>query len=522
MSNHADATTGSPGLAWRTLKNSFYGMVEFGWPILVALVASPYIVRTLGDDAYGLLSIVGVTLGFFGFLDLGIGGAATRQIAAYYAQEDLEGINTVISTVLVFYLAIGLFGGMTILALTDVMVTKWLSIPIQYVGAARVAFYISAPALTVSLVLGVLGAIPRALQRFDIASKATIVLNTMTTALTLVLLAMGEGLLAVVISGLVLNIVAIPVMFRLARGVLPSLRVVPRFSWKVFRELMTFGTAFLLSSMGVALLYQADKLLLGSMLGVAAVTYYVVPGALAQRIQGLVAAATNIAFPVSSALFESGDYDALRRLYSEGTRLVYILVVMIAVPMAVFADKFLLFWMGAEMARNSGLAMVLLVGTYSILGVSAIPWGIANGSGRASINAAFTLAIAVADIALFVLWVRPYGVVGAAAAYLVSAAVGVPILVWFIERRVVGLSGFAGVRILLPIAGVGLLQVVLALILRVAAVNLWATMGLMVLSALTFPLGYWAFGLVQDGDRRLVSLLLNRIRGASPTASPEA
>jgi O-antigen/teichoic acid export membrane protein len=347
-------------------------------------------------------------------------------------------------------------------------------------------------------------------------------LNTATTALTLILLAMGEGLLAVVVSGLVLNIIAIPVMYMMARRVLPSLRVLPRFSWAVFRELMTFGTAFLLSSMGVVLLYQADKLLLGSILGVAAVTYYVVPGGLAQRIQGLVAAATSIVFPVSSALFESGDHDALRRLYSEGTRLVYILVVMTAVPMAVFADKFLLYWMGAEIARNSALAMVLLVGTYSILGASAIPWGIANGSGRAGINAFFTLAIAAADIGLFLLWIRPYGVAGAAAAYLVSAAIGVPLLTGFLERRVLGLSGFRGAQIFLPVAAVGLLQAVVALPLRFGAVNLWATMGLMILSALTFPMGYWVFGLVQDGDRRLVSLLLQRFKGTSPGSSPEA
>lgn len=58
------------------VKNSLFSVMEFGWPIIIALVASPYIVRSIGPDACGVLSIVGVALGVFGFLDLGMGGAA--------------------------------------------------------------------------------------------------------------------------------------------------------------------------------------------------------------------------------------------------------------------------------------------------------------------------------------------------------------------------------------------------------------------------------------------------------------
>ena len=496
--------------------------MEYGWPVLIALMATPYIVGTLGPSAYGLLSIVGVTLGLFSVLDLGLGGAATRQIAALFQAERHEDINTVVSTVLAFYLMIGAVGAMGIVLLTNTFVTKWLAMPPDLIATARIAFYVSAPAFMVSLVLSTFAAIPRAMQRYDIASTAAVVLNTLTTLLTVVLLAAGQGLLAIVIAGLAINVAAIPVLVVITRRALPTLRVRARFDPSTFRELMTFGSYFLLSSVGVLILYQADKLLLGSFLGLGAVTFYVVPGALAQRLQGLTAAATNIVFPVSSALFESNAHAALLRLYREGSRLVFAMVVALAVPLAVFAEPFLRHWMGAEFAARSWVAMALLTATYASLSATSMAWGIANGSGRARINAVFTLGIAAANIVLFIWWVRPFGIPGAAAAYLVSAAVGAPLLISYIERHVLKLSGVEFLHLFWRIVLVGVVQTTLGLWLRVWAVNLWVTMALMIVTALLFPLGYWTFGFMQAGDRRLVSLLLQRARGNTLDSAPEA
>ena len=515
-------------LTWRTLKNALYGMAEYLWPVLVAIIAFPYIVRTLGADRYGLLSIVGITLGFFGFLDLGIGGAATRQIAASHEQGDSGDINTVVSTVLCFYLVIGLLGAATILLLTNVMVTQWLAIPPAHVPTARLAFIVSAPAFVVSMIGATFSSIPRAIQRNDVATKVSVATTTLTTLATVGVLMAGRGLLAIVIAGLAINILAIPVLLAIARRLIPTLRVSLRFDRGVFRDLMGFGSAFLASQISVLLLYQADKLLLGSFLSVAFVTYYVVPGSLAQRIQGLVAAATGIIFPVSAVLFQSGARESMVRLYREGSRIVFALIVMIAIPLAVFAEPFLRYWMGAEIASRSWIPMVLLVSTYSLLSATATAWGIANGSGRAWANASFTLAIAALDLGLVVWWVPRFGVAGAdqahgviaaATAYLVSAVIGVPALIAYVERRVVGLSGVEFLRLALPSLLAGTAEFALAFGLRLWAMNLWATLGLMVLTALAFPLTYWGLGLLQESDRRLISLLVQRVRGKTPAST---
>jgi O-antigen/teichoic acid export membrane protein len=512
----------SPGLAWRTLKNSIYGVLEFGWPVLLSLVTAPYIVHRLGSDVFGVLSIVSIAIGFFGFLDFGIGAAATRQIASLYERDDHVGINTVVSTALVFYLGAGAVGASLVLATTNVLVVQVLSIPPQLVHSAQLAFYMSAPAFLITLVLGTFGGIPRAIQRFDVSVKVNLALGTANTVVVVGLLSLGKGLLAVIASGIALNLIAIPVMFFVSRRLVPTLKVRLVFSPQVFKELFSFGGYFLLSSVGVMLLYQLDKLLIGSMLGVAAVTYYVVPGNLAQKIQQLVAAGTAIAFPVSSALFASGASEAIERLYRDGTRMVLVLVATVAVPMAVFADKFLLYWMGPQIASESSVPMVLLVGTYAALATCAMAWGMANGAGHSGINAAFTLAIAAIDVGLFFVLVGPFGVAGAAGAYFISAVVGVPVLTWYIERKILNLSGWVFLGLAFPITVIAAVQAAVGLGLRLLAWNLATVLALMVLTALLFPLLYWVSGQLRDSDRQLISLLVQRVRGGSASSEPSA
>lgn len=512
---HTQAGPGIAGLASRTLGNAFFGAVEFAAALVIALIASPYIVHGLGDETYGLLALVGVTIGALAFLDLGLGGAATRQIAFLHQRDDKAGMSAVVGTVTAFYLAVGLAGGALIVLLADVLVERLLTIPPEYMPIARSAFYVAAPAFAVSMLTGVLVAIPRAVQRYDVAAPAAVGLALSNVLVTVSLLALGRGLIAILVAGIVVNVASWPALYAVSRRLIPGLRIRPRFDPAVFRGLFSFGAFYLLSQLGVLVLYQADKLLIGSFLGVAAVTHYVVPGSIAQKIQGLVAAVTNVVFPVSSSLFSAGQLDALQKLYREGTRLVYILIAGLSVPLAILADRFLRHWMGPEIADASATPMVLLVATYALLSSCAIPWGTANGAGRASINAAFTAGIALINLGFFFVLVRPFGVSGAAAAYLISAVIGTPVLTAYLERRVVALSGYEFVRIFLRILPVSIIQGAVVFALRPLAVNLPATLALMLLGALLFPLLYWRLGLLQEGDRRLVSLAMERLRPAA-------
>ncbi|MGA3229657.1 MAG: oligosaccharide flippase family protein, partial [Candidatus Binatus sp.] len=85
MSNPTNLTSGRL-LARNTIIN-LAGEVA---PSLVALLAIPLVIRVLGVDRYGVLTLSIMVVGYFGLFDFGLGRAATKFIAAAAASSDQQ------------------------------------------------------------------------------------------------------------------------------------------------------------------------------------------------------------------------------------------------------------------------------------------------------------------------------------------------------------------------------------------------------------------------------------------------
>ena len=50
-------------------------------PLVAALVAIPWLIRGLGADRFGVLTLAWAAIGYFGLVDLGLGRALTHAVA---------------------------------------------------------------------------------------------------------------------------------------------------------------------------------------------------------------------------------------------------------------------------------------------------------------------------------------------------------------------------------------------------------------------------------------------------------
>jgi O-antigen/teichoic acid export membrane protein len=83
MSNSIDLTSG-----WLLARNTMLNLLSEVLPFLVAIFAIPMLVRGLGIDRYGVLTLSMMVVGYFGLFDLGLGRAATKFIAEAAASGD--------------------------------------------------------------------------------------------------------------------------------------------------------------------------------------------------------------------------------------------------------------------------------------------------------------------------------------------------------------------------------------------------------------------------------------------------
>src|ERR1700704_5591128 len=99
-----------------------------GWvvPLSVALVAVPYIVKGLGPERFGVLSLASALLGYFGIFDLGLGRATTKIVAESLARRDLDRLPRVVWTSLWSQALFGACGTAITIALIPLLVNQFL------------------------------------------------------------------------------------------------------------------------------------------------------------------------------------------------------------------------------------------------------------------------------------------------------------------------------------------------------------------------------------------------------------
>src|SRR4030095_2112419 len=75
-------------MATRVVRGTIWTLGGQGVMLLCTLVATPFVIRLLGSESYGVLALVNVLIGYLAFADMGMGLAATRFGAEAHSRSD--------------------------------------------------------------------------------------------------------------------------------------------------------------------------------------------------------------------------------------------------------------------------------------------------------------------------------------------------------------------------------------------------------------------------------------------------
>jgi len=75
-------------------------------PMAVSLFSTPFVLNRLGAEAYGLLTLANVIIGYLIVADMGLDIPITQKIAEYYAKNDLDKKSKFLVATIKIYLVI--------------------------------------------------------------------------------------------------------------------------------------------------------------------------------------------------------------------------------------------------------------------------------------------------------------------------------------------------------------------------------------------------------------------------------
>ena len=387
-----------------------------GWTVLVQVVCVPLYLKFLGIEAYGLIGFYLMLQAIFQVLDFGLSPTMNREMARYsVAPEKAVEARDLVRTLEAGYWTIGIAIGAAILASAPVIATHWIkpgTIPAREVQH------------TVML-MGLLAMFqwPASLYQGGLMGLGRQVLNNGLGIFFSTLSSVGSVFILWRVSPTVqaffLWLVAVNASKTIVLAVflwksLPATNRPSRFSFARVRGIGRFAAG--MSGIGLCslILTQSDKVIVSKLFSLKVFGYYSLAGMFGTGLSMIVISVFNTMFPRFSALAAT-DQGALKDLYYRCTQVMAVLILPLAAVLAVFSTEILQLWTrNAEVARNAGPIMALLVIGSAVNGLMTLPYALQLAYGWTSIGLRIAIFLVVISVPAVWLMGRYYGAVGAA------------------------------------------------------------------------------------------------------------
>ncbi|MFT5050830.1 MAG: O-antigen/teichoic acid export membrane protein [Chlamydiales bacterium] len=390
--------------------------------ILVFMVLSPFVVRTLGQDVNGVWQSIVALAGPLQLLILGVPMASVRFITENLSKGDREGTNAAVSTCLAICLIMGVVALVTGTGLYFLFEHKYLSseswagLTAQTTADARIAFVV----FVLTVTMGFAARLPYGIfeAHHDFVRRNLVVGGgfLLKLALTLILLSHDASLVLLAIVQITCMLTEFAVALWVVRRNYPEISFGLRaFDRSMVRRILSFSIFAMLLNVGAQLAFRTDALVIGWFESPGDVTTYDIGNKIFEPFTNLVLGIGMVVMPLATALHAKGQTADLGAVLSKWTKISFTLVLAIGIFLLVLGPEFLAWWFGDDYDPQSGsLLQVLMVSFLIFLPVRGVALPILMGLGKPGRPAIGLLGMGLLNLLLSVALIGPYGLMGVA------------------------------------------------------------------------------------------------------------
>lgn len=424
-----------PGTNGRLLaRNSALNLVGHVLPLVLAIVAIPPLVRGLGAERFGVLTLIWAAIGYFSLFELGLSRALTQAVAHRLANGGVKDVPAMTGTALLLLFALGAVGGLVLAALTPVLVRSLLGIPPEWRQEATRAFWILSASLPLVVTTVGLRGLMEAYQHFGVATALRTPLAAFNFLGPLLLLPFSRSLVpavTVLALGRAAGFAAHAITcFRIYPGLRHGLA--PRVEHAM--ALLRFGGWTTVSNIVSPMMVFLDRFVVGAMLPLAAVTHYVTPYEAVVKLLIVPISLLSVMLPAFASIVAT-NRPLMNELYDRSLRAVMLVTFPIVLVAAVLAREGLLLWVGPVLPPASAVVLQWLAIGVFLSAIAQPPFTALQSAGMPDVIAKIhLLELPVYSVTIFLL-IRAFGLPGVAMAWTLRAGLDAAALLWVAHRR---------------------------------------------------------------------------------------
>ncbi|MDR1289748.1 MAG: hypothetical protein LBK06_00955, partial [Planctomycetaceae bacterium] len=256
------------------LNGAGLNMINIGIGIVIGLVLTPFLVKSLGTRYYGINEVIATFVGCFILLDLGIDSAVSRFFTLHYAKREKTECLHIANTAFFLFLVFGIFGSVCIIGAA---VTIYFIYPSM---EDRLLFFhvmlINGVAFGLSFAAKVFFGVVNGTMKQHLTGSRDVFIRLLGAVLTFIVVYCGGRLYAISFVNFGIVVFNLFLMYRLAKIAFPEFVI----SWLLFkvywiRKLFGFAFATFLVVAGDMIASRGGIFIIGAMLSLEAVTPFI-------------------------------------------------------------------------------------------------------------------------------------------------------------------------------------------------------------------------------------------------------
>jgi len=403
--------------------------------LLLNLLVTPFLIRILGAEAYGLLGLIASLQILFAVLDLGLSTTIVKEIASDTSpgRADTHGL---VGTLAVVYWGIALTLGAALFLSADWIVIHWLHLRDLRPEDAKLGIRILALSVALRWPVAFYGGVITGAQEM-------VRFNLVKVASTFVRLGAG---LAVLLATRDLRTylwwMALSAMFELAAYAIvsarlhPALRTWPTFELRALRDVWQFSLSMNLIAILSIVFTQSDRIIISRLRPLSELGYYSLAVSVVMSVSVIQGFITSAVLPAFASDYGAGLSARMRERYAKATQALLYVITLPTCIFIFFGYEVLQVWTTTDAANHAAVVLQLFSLGFLFNASVSIAYTLAVATGHTRLPLRVNVVALVLYVPGLVLATWRWGIVGSAAAWVFLNAYFLLTLLPLVETRI--------------------------------------------------------------------------------------
>ncbi len=394
--------------------------------MLIGIVYTPVLTKTLGQSEYGLYSLVTSIISYLTILDFGFGNAIVIYTARYREKKDKAKEAKLHGMFFLIYILIGIIAGIIgviLWANVDKLFGK--SMTVEELQKAKILMGILTLNLAITFPFSVFSSIITAYEKFVFAKTLNLMRIILNPIIMLILLKFGYRAIALVVLTTILNIGTLLLNTFFCKKKLHTKLRFGKLDKKLLKEIMAYSVWIFLNSIMDKINWQVDQFILGVVSGTVVVAIYSVASQLNQMYLGFSTAISGVMLPKVARMEQNKASDEeFTKVFIKTGRIQYLVMALIMSAYLLFGQEFInLMWVGPEYSEAYIIGAILML-PLTVPLIQNVGLSIIQAKNQYKFRVMVLLFFAIFNLIITIFLAKLWGGVGAAIGTALSIIIG--------------------------------------------------------------------------------------------------